>query len=412
MKRMLFVLMALWMVVGLGKSNAQVIDVSAGTDMVELHAGNYQYGLVQWQMSNDTVGFENIEGANDTVYRFLPTKNAYYRALVTFSNCPPVYSPICHVVLPPTANGGPSRVLAEGEGSMLYGLLEEDCIGEWAIVEGNNGYLESPHSSNCYFFGTDDEYKITWTVTNASGSATDTICVRYVHTEYNENYAIVDTTDLILSNPTQLYNGYYIVKFSDPAPHIEDSTILIGIGQPGFFRKIVDFEVDGDVYHIHTVAASLSDLIPEGAFSIDYSTIDPSRHNRKVVNRFPTRKELMSEEFQKGEVLYIREEGDGRSQLDDVEGYLSFSFGNISLSSDDLIGPNIPTATPSLRLKKNFIIDWERQGLHVNSFKFGFYNSVIERDLSVTFAFIPPFMSICRLLSISARTSRTPNAKS
>ena len=47
-------LLALLLAMVLGNAKAQqVVDVCAGDDIVELHLGNYQYGLVQWQVSDD-----------------------------------------------------------------------------------------------------------------------------------------------------------------------------------------------------------------------------------------------------------------------------------------------------------------------------------------------------------------------
>ena len=384
MKRNTIISLIACLLLGLtSRATAQVIDLSAGADTVVLRVGNYHYGFVQWQMSYDTIHFEDIEGAMDTVYRFLPTENGYYRAKATFSNCPPVYSPICHVMLPPKADAGPSRVLAEGDGAMLYGLLPEDCIGEWRIIEGSGGRLDNPESPDCYFIGTGPEYKLMWTVTNACGSDSDTITVRYVHTTYNDNFAVVDTTDFILSNDEQLQNGYYIIRFSDPVPHIENSTILIGIGDQGFLRKVIRYEVTGtNTYAIQTCEATLSDLIPEGAISIDYSDIDVANNKHTVFYRYPTRKEIMSEEYRKGQYIYIHKDKANKGQVDlDPEGYFTFDFGPIALSSDGLPGTAVPNATPSLKLLRNFVIDWERHGFHVDEFKFGFYNAQLIREL-------------------------------
>ena len=74
-----------------GSVKAQITDVYAGNDTLELRVGNYQYGFVQWQTARDTTDWIDIEGAIDTVYRFLPTKNAYYRARATFPSCPEVF---------------------------------------------------------------------------------------------------------------------------------------------------------------------------------------------------------------------------------------------------------------------------------------------------------------------------------
>ena len=85
MKRIYTILtLAILLVMGIGKVYAQVVDVCAGNDIVELHLGNYKYGYVQWQVSEDNAEWHNIEGAIDTVYRFLPERARYYRAEVRF----------------------------------------------------------------------------------------------------------------------------------------------------------------------------------------------------------------------------------------------------------------------------------------------------------------------------------------
>ena len=101
---------------------AQITDVYAGNDTIELRLGNYQYGFIQWQTSQDTVQWENIEGTTDTVYRFLPNGNAYYRARATFPNCPEVLSKVCYVQVPPKADAGPDRKLMEGDGATMFAL--------------------------------------------------------------------------------------------------------------------------------------------------------------------------------------------------------------------------------------------------------------------------------------------------
>ena len=357
------------------KAQTEVIDVCAGNDTVELHLGNYQYGHIQWQFSPDNENYEMIEGATDTVYRFLPEKNGYYRAEAILPSCSPSYSRVCHIQLPPKADGGPDRVLAEGTGATLYALLEENCVGEWKILQGENGMLSDPNDPNCYFSGTDSEYLLTWTVTNPGGSLTDTVRIRYVQTVYNENFAIVDTTDVILSDSTQMINGLYIVQFSDDLVHIQDSTILIGIGEQGFLRKVLRYEVNGNVYTMQTEEAALSDLIIQGAMSIDRSNFDISDGKRKVFYRYPTRKELMSEEAKNGKCIYLPQTDEVRAVMRD-SGF-NFEFGPIGLSV-----PGLPVAiVPNLFLEKNFLIDWEKDDRRLTMFKFGFYNGRLEREL-------------------------------
>ena len=376
MKRNITLLVLAFFVMGFRfMANAQVIDVYAGNDTVELKVGNYQYGFIQWQYSHDNVSYADIEGATEEAYRCLPDRNTYYRAMVTFSNCQPIFSRVCHVQLRPKANGGPSRVLAEGDGAMLYARLEEDCIGEWKIIEGTGGSLDDPSSPTCYFIGTDAEYKLTWTVTNAAGSDTDTISIKYIHTIYNENFAVVDTTDVILSDSVQMASGLYIVQFSDPIPHIEDSTLMIGVGEQGFIRKVTGFEANGNVYTIHTTDASIYDLVIEGALSIDYSDYDVSKGRHQIVHRYPTRKDLMKEEVKSGKYIFMPKAIEDKlkasmKQKDGETPYVSLDVGIINLSDFQL------ELIPRHDFKPNFVHNFVKdRWWHISSFQFGLYNA-------------------------------------
>ena len=77
---------------------AQVINVNV-TGVAELHAGNYQFGDIQWQLSYDGYEYEDIENATDTVYSFVPEGNFYYRARISYGDCPDDYSQVCHVLV-------------------------------------------------------------------------------------------------------------------------------------------------------------------------------------------------------------------------------------------------------------------------------------------------------------------------
>ena len=95
-------ILSFFLLVSFGKIQAQVVDVCAGNDMVELHLGNYHYCFVQWQVSDDNEFWIDIEGAVDTVYRFFPKYSRYYRAKVRFPSCMEYnyYSQVSYVWLP------------------------------------------------------------------------------------------------------------------------------------------------------------------------------------------------------------------------------------------------------------------------------------------------------------------------
>ena len=56
-------------------------------DSIELSIDGYKNGKIQWQISSDSLNWNNIEGANANLYDFVNTKNNYYRAKITDRNC-------------------------------------------------------------------------------------------------------------------------------------------------------------------------------------------------------------------------------------------------------------------------------------------------------------------------------------
>ena len=359
-----------------GSVKAQITDVYAGNDTLELRVGNYQYGFVQWQTARDTTDWIDIEGAIDTVYRFLPTKNAYYRARATFPSCPEVFSAVCYVQIPPMADAGPDRDLPEGGGATMFALLEEGCVGEWEIIEGENGSLSDLHDPNAYFEGTDSEYKLKWTVTNACGSASDTMTVKYYYTVMNDNYLVVDTTDFILSDSTQLLNGEYIIAFSEEVS-VNDSILLCGVGDKPFLRKVVSYTYDEEngFYIFETTQGTLADFLKEGVFSFDLSTA--FRQNRRVVisDRFPTRKDIA--ELGWNGVYYRQpKSGDGGLSINDKgKPTLNWTPGHIKLPWDFAVIPTLSMDDP------NFLCEFKHKKFHVQSLKFGLYNTNYRASL-------------------------------
>ena len=361
---------------------AQITDVYAGNDTIELRVGNYQYGFVQWQTALDTANWTDIEGAIDTVYRFLPTKNGYYRARATFPNCPEEYSAVCYVLVPPKVDAGPDRNLALGDGATMFALLEDGCVGEWEIIEGEGGVLSDLHSKNAYFEGTEGEYKLKWTVTNACGSASDTLTIKYFHTVMNDNYLVVDTTDFILSDSTQLLNGEYIIAFSEPVT-VNDSMLLVGMGEKSFLRKVISYSYDSEngFYIFETSQGTIADFLIEGVFSFDFASV--FSQNRKVIvsNRFPTRKDIAELGW---DGVFIRQpkadENTVRWCVDIGNPKLNWTpFEAIKLPYDFAILPSFTMDEP------NFMCELKKSGWHVESFKFGLYNTAYMKSYQVYF---------------------------
>lgn len=277
----IFAALLLLMTAGL---QAQVTEVCAGdgTDSVTLSLAQYQYGNIQWQYSEDTLTWTDVQGAHDTVFRCLPERECYYRARIEYPNCPVDTTQVTHILFTPTADAGFDRVLSEGLEIYLDGNRVDDetarCM--WQVIEGDSANLEDPVFRCSRFTGPDTLYKLTWTVANACGVSTDTVEIRYMHTVMYDAIAIVDTTDIILSDSAELASGIYRIIFSAPAPNITDSTVLMGIFDGGFLRRVLDFEYYGDTCEMVTSQAGMADILLEGAINLEIPLNSGNAPNR------------------------------------------------------------------------------------------------------------------------------------
>ena len=350
-----FLIVGLMAVMGLGKAQAQVVDVCAGNDTVELRLGNFQYGYVQWQVSDDNETWSNIDGAINTVYRFLPERPQYYRAEVRFPACSEYnyYSQVSYVQTPPKAFAGPDRTIPAGMVTRMNATHVDGAAGEWNIIEGAGGALENPNDCHSGFIGEEGEYKLTWTVTNSCGSNTDTVSVKCVRTEFQEDLVIVDETDAILSDSMQRLNGEYLISFNEPVPDIHEGSVLMGYMYPSFLRKVVSFEREGNLFTMRTEQGMLSDAIKAGVLNIDSYYFDATNGKNpgvKYLDRFPTRKEMQENPFllRDGSVYVIKNDSKGNASYDfefeygfDEEGclglkLLEFDFKNLLSELDGL----------------------------------------------------------------------------
>lgn len=276
--------------------SADVLDYCAGMDSVRLSIGNYQYGNIQWQYSEDMFTWTDILGANDTVYLFQPSYECFIRARMQYPNCPPDSSQVSHIRLSPTANAGPDRVLNEGYVTHLFGNKVDNAYCVWQVIQGDSAELDDPTDRNSAFSGSDTLYRLTWTVDNACGVSTDTVEIRYVHTVMYDAIVVVDTTDIILSDSAELAAGIYRIVFSNPAPNVTDSTVLLGLVGNGFLRRVIWYENSGDTCEIVTSQASLFDVLKEGVISFETYLLPEIDGQRSVANghRY-TRAELLQD---------------------------------------------------------------------------------------------------------------------
>lgn len=312
MKKLSVLICLLFLLMMAGKLTAQVVDVCAGdgTDSVTLVAANYQYGNIQWQYSEDMLTWYDIPRANDTVYRFLPDRECYCRAWIQYSNCQPDSSQVSHILFPPTAYAGPDRILNVGYVTHLFGNEVDNARCMWHVIEGDTPELEDPTFHYSQFSGSDTLYKLTWTVANACGVSTDTVEIRYVESRFYDAIAVVDTTDIILSDSVELANGVYRIVFSNPVPNITDTTILVGIPNGGFLRRVVYFEHHGDTCEMYTAQATLDDILEEGVIYFDAYDAELSTETRGGgsyirLNHLPTRAEIMTDPiYRSGKICY------------------------------------------------------------------------------------------------------------
>ena len=393
--------LAVLLAMGIGKAHAQVVDVCAGNDIVELHLGNYQYGLVQWQVSDDNEFWMDIDGAIDTVYRFMPERPRYYRAEIRFPACMEnnYYSQVSYVQMPPKAFAGPDMSIPAGTVARLCASSFKGAEGEWHIIEGENGLIEDASNPKSGFIGGEGEYKLTWTVTNSCGSNTDTVTVRCVRMEYQPNIVYVDETDAILSDSTQIVNGEYVIVFSDPVPDIQIGSVLLGYRKPSFLRKVVSFEREGDLYVMQTEQGMLTDVILSGALFIDPSSIAGDGGKKDMVryiDHYPTRKEMSENPFllrdgniyilnnsvignrgEKGDDWEVTAEWDQDKHSLELGIMLNFGIWNDNL--DGLIYEETVSLDPNLRV--NIVHDDD--GV-LNECRLGLYDAVFEHTVSLS----------------------------
>ncbi|TVR75879.1 MAG: hypothetical protein EA412_14685, partial [Chitinophagaceae bacterium] len=313
MKNNIFIFIALfWLNITSHSLHAQIIDV-CGTDSIVLETANYQYGTIQWQKSKNMETWTYIPNAHNFQYNFLPEESMYYRAVAKFPDCPPSYSDISYVQMPPVANAGFDRVIS-GNQVKLYANIEDGAAGLWTVLEGNGGTFEYNNKPYSTFSGTDSLYVLEWKLTNACGFTTDTIEIRFRELNLADNIAIIDTTDTILSTYEDLVDGIHIVTFSEPVPQITESTLLINVNSNGFFRKVDSFSVSGNTYTMFTSQATLEDLIEDGAIDLaqilDFETLSETAkisNNYQQLSQLPTRAELLSKpEFAPGNIHFYK----------------------------------------------------------------------------------------------------------
>jgi len=391
MKNLHIVLAALAFLILNSNAYTQIIDVCATNDTIVLKTGNYQHGTVEWESSYDGVNWEIIEGEKDTLYRFFPSETKYYRAVAKFSECPPEYSVVSFVQMPPVANAGVSRTVPDNSLLMMANKID-GAVGSWSILSGYNGSFGETDDPYTEFQGDDSLYTLVWTLTNACGTSSDTIEIQFVENTYIDHLVIVDTTDLLLSDSTQIEQGLYILRFSSPVPNISDSTVLIGLINEGFLRKVDSFTLMSDTFFIYTSQGTLEDIIIDGSFniaqvfSIDTSITDNTSSFIRL-QKLPTRNDLNNNPmFKTGKYYYVVED-------EPIYLYDGVTLNSVRNSTNSIFDINFRSVLNESNIKfelngnykfnPNFVADIDFEKLALKYAKFGMYNAQIERNISI-----------------------------
>lgn len=379
----------------------QTINI-CGSDTIVLTAGNYQNGTIQWEESIDNLTWTDVDGENDTIYKFFPSVSRYIRALARFSGCPSEYSEVSYVQLAPKANAGADRTLSSNSVQMMANS-EEGAEGVWDIISGLGGSFSDIHNPSAIFQGNDSTYKMVWSLSNTCGTSTDTVEIKIVQNEYKNVIAVVDLTDNIISDSTQMANGLYIIKFSIPAPIITDSTVLVGLAGDGFIRKVDSFTSQNDTVSIHTSQGSLTDITVNGVFNLgDVNEITTNANKSSSgyykLDHMPTRVELSTDpKFKTGRHVFLVEDkvkyirpgvtirhnknkstaGDPLINLEFSETLWQNDHASFKLSGYYKFDPNIVV---------DFDINTKWYGRpYLNRFKAGMYNGTIKSNFKIEF---------------------------
>jgi uncharacterized protein (TIGR02145 family) len=310
MKKFTFILIALLSVI---MAKSQIINV-CGTDTIILEVENYDNkGTIEWQESIDSINWVTIPEIAGETFKFFPVESKYYRSVVKTSICDPLYSTIAYVQLPPVANAGTDKVVG-GTKTLLMGNIKSGDVGEWSILSGEGGVIAEYNNPHSVFDGlVDQEYQIIWTLTNACGQSSDTVLIRFEELVLNTNIIVIDNTDSIYSDSTEMANGHFRIKFSDPEIIPYDSVLLLGIrSDQYFFQRVISYTYNDSIFSFNTVQATLEDYLLQGRFNIGdavnsyfLSQVSVNQPVKvKAIKSFPLRKDII-ENIKNNGVLVI-----------------------------------------------------------------------------------------------------------
>jgi len=278
-----------------------------GNDTLILHLNNYHYGAIQWEESEDSVGWKIIDGAIDTVYTFYPDGNKYYRAGITLALCPIIYSEIFKVSMPVVANAG-SDIRTSIPTTMLSANKPNGCNGQWKIINGSGGLIEDSTNNLSKFTGQiGQNYTLVWALTNICGTTTDTMTIAMIQNVYRNNIVYVDSSDIIISDSSERAKGNLTIKFSSPIPTVTDSTVLIFLTQDKLLLKVQTVTTNDDTVIMTTTQGALEDFMVNGV--IDFSPFNYQQSTLKsdIENKIPSRQDLINNKFANGQILFFKQ---------------------------------------------------------------------------------------------------------
>lgn len=288
--------------------------ITCSNDSIKLRAGNHQYGILEWEKSQDAVNWEKIHNQHDTTYVFKPKAASYYRSVNKLPNCAPIISSEVLVQKPPVSNAGQDRLINEVF-VFLGANTAVGSTGTWSVIEGTEGNFEDINNPNTKFSGTTGKYILQWQLENTCGTSNDTVKIEFIENHYQDKIVIVDETDTMLSTEQQIADGKYIIQFNDPVPTIDTETILIGTVDSGYLREVKTVSQNGNTFSMTTEQGKLDDLFIDGGFELGNvfkidSVLPASKSsNYKKLNKRPTRGEILSNpNLQKGVHYYLVDE--------------------------------------------------------------------------------------------------------
>jgi PKD repeat protein len=295
------------------KLHSQTV-ITCSNDSIKLRAGNHQYGILEWEKSQDAINWEKIHNQHDTTYVFKPQIASYYRSVNKLPNCAPIISSEVLVQKPPISNAGQDRLINETF-VFLGSNTAIGSSGNWSVIEGTGGDFADINNPNTKFSGTTGKYILQWKLENTCGISNDTVEIEFIENQYQDKIVIVDETDTMLSTEQQITTGEYIIQFNDPVPTIDTETILIGTVDSGYLRKVNTVSQNGNTFTMTTEQGKLDDLFIDGGFElgnvfkIDSILPASKSSNYKRLNKRPTRGEILSNpDLQKGVYYYLVDE--------------------------------------------------------------------------------------------------------